>query len=259
IGRRHVEPPAGDQDVIPAAPSGDPCNVHALTDRTHKVLTRRVGNVELALIEREQRRGAVAKVLDFVFQSVLRFDAWQNAPHRAECGNLDAVETRVIPTGISRRAPADTDRRHRKERKPEGTPCNPRCRHTVLLVDHTHRSLPHTDELCLSYVGIDAIAVPSVLAVTNSRKPAKSLSKFKRTSQRASPRSPVPLTSRASSPLAHRPVSRLGRGLIGCEAGDTSSYDAAKYYSCGGVVRAGGDYRAFIGSAGCAPSHNFSA
>ncbi len=74
VGHRQVEPFPSNQDVIPPAPSANPNNVHAFADRTRQMLARRVGDVKLSLIKREQRRSAVAKVFDVVFQPVLLLD-----------------------------------------------------------------------------------------------------------------------------------------------------------------------------------------
>src|SRR5215470_12827239 len=92
VGRcRRGKALAGDQDVVPAAPPGNPDRVDAFVDGAYQMLARGVGNVELALIEREQRRRAVAKILDVVRQVIRLFHARQRGSQRAERPYLDTV------------------------------------------------------------------------------------------------------------------------------------------------------------------------
>src|SRR5258706_8736402 len=111
--------------LFPPAPSQNPDNVDAFADRTNQVLARCVGDVELALAEREQLGHGVSKILHVVLQSVLLLDTRQNHAQRADRADGRAIANRIIPARVSRRKSTRTDRRQRKGRKPEGAPRHP--------------------------------------------------------------------------------------------------------------------------------------
>src|SRR6266481_1337352 len=54
---RQVKPFAGNEDVLPAAPSANPDTVHAFADRPRQMLAWGVGDVKLALIKGKLSRG----------------------------------------------------------------------------------------------------------------------------------------------------------------------------------------------------------
>src|SRR5262249_54521091 len=104
-------------------------DVDALTDRPYQMLARGICNVELALIECQQSRRAVAKILNIVCQAVLLLDCGQRRAQRSERTDLHAMPNCHVGTDGTAGKLEKAERRKRQERAHESGVQYPRCRH----------------------------------------------------------------------------------------------------------------------------------